>query len=231
MDEEGVSRTTNMEKEVLTQCASAFLQRVTEAGYDGILYCNSETGYFGYDLAQFQDYRIWFASYSAGWPNFYYAVDLWQYSDTGTVDGIKGNVDLNLLPLQTDPADQSGGDASASAQGSSSAATPTQSSAVPAGTDGQSSTAQTQSVPKADQSAAQKTDSSADQSKSDGSSADASQEKSASDAKTQSTPERSTESQTITGNTVSTEKQAKTSEKTSSSASSQIKQKVTSKTT
>lgn len=231
VDEEGISRTATMDKEVLTQCASAFLQRVTEAGYEGILYCNTETGYFGYDLAQFQDYRIWFASYSTGWPNFFYAVDLWQYSDTGKVDGIKGNVDLNLLPLEIDPADQSGSDASASAQGSGSASPPAQSSAVPAGADGQSSAAQTQPVPTADKSAVQEGDAHSEQSKSGDRSAAASQEKSASDAKTHSAPESSPETQVDAESKSSAANQAKTSDSTASSASSQTQEKTTSKNT
>jgi GH25 family lysozyme M1 (1,4-beta-N-acetylmuramidase) len=62
-----------------------------------MLYCNGETGYFVYDIAQFQAYPVWYASYSSGWPSYYYGVDIWQYSDVGSVNGIDGYVDLNLM--------------------------------------------------------------------------------------------------------------------------------------
>ena len=79
-----------------------FLRTVEEAGRTGMLYCNGVTGYFFYDMAQLQDFPVWYASYSTGWPNYYYGVDLWQYSSTGRVQGIEGDVDLNLWPQTAD---------------------------------------------------------------------------------------------------------------------------------
>lgn len=105
LDENGISRTNDVDASVVTDCAVAFLRQVEAAGYQGMLYCNGMTGYFTYDLSKLQDYPIWYASYSTTWPNFYYGVDLWQYSDSGTVAGISGTVDLNILPIETDPLD------------------------------------------------------------------------------------------------------------------------------
>jgi GH25 family lysozyme M1 (1,4-beta-N-acetylmuramidase) len=51
-------------------------------------------------MALFQDYPLWYASYATDWPDFYYGVDLWQYSDTGTVEGIRGAVDLSIWPAE-----------------------------------------------------------------------------------------------------------------------------------
>lgn len=98
-DAELVSRTLNVDGSTVTSCALAFFHTMEEAGYSCMLYCNGETGYFTYDLSRLQDYPVWYASYSTSWPNFYYGVDLWQYTDSGTVKGISGAVDLNLLPL------------------------------------------------------------------------------------------------------------------------------------
>ena len=52
-------------------------------------------GYLYYDLSQLDQYPFWLADYDSV-PDFYYRFHLWQYSHTGTVAGIEGNVDLNL---------------------------------------------------------------------------------------------------------------------------------------
>lgn len=102
LDAEQVSRTKDADGAAVTACAVAFLRTVEEAGRTGMLYCNGVTGYFFYDMAQLQDFPVWYASYSTGWPNYYYGVDLWQYSSTGRVQGIEGDVDLNLWPQTAD---------------------------------------------------------------------------------------------------------------------------------
>lgn len=102
LDENGLSRTQDTDGDTVTACALAFFHRLEEAGYQGMLYCNGVTGYFTYDLARLQDYPVWYASYSSTWPNYYYGVDVWQYTDSGTVKGISGAVDLNILPADTE---------------------------------------------------------------------------------------------------------------------------------
>ena len=51
--------------------------------------------YLHYDLAQLVDFPLWLAQYNET-PTFYYHFSMWQYSSTGTVPGIEGNVDLNI---------------------------------------------------------------------------------------------------------------------------------------
>ena len=41
------------------------------------------------------DYSFWLAQYNSV-PTFYYDFDMWQYTSTGRVPGISGNVDINL---------------------------------------------------------------------------------------------------------------------------------------
>jgi GH25 family lysozyme M1 (1,4-beta-N-acetylmuramidase) len=68
---------------------------VEEAGYTPMVYCNMEMAVLMLDMEQLKDYDIWFAAYT---DTLYYpyAYCMWQYSEKGTVDGIEGNVDLNL---------------------------------------------------------------------------------------------------------------------------------------
>ena len=46
---------------------------------------NRNLGYYGYDLTRLTDYEFWFSLPESGFPNFYYACDMWQYSFTETV--------------------------------------------------------------------------------------------------------------------------------------------------
>lgn len=113
---EAGARTDETDQQTVTACALAFLEKLQTAGYQGAVYCGKYTGYFSYDIAQLQDTYLWFASYDQGWPDYYYALDLWQYTSTGSVSGIQGDVDLDMAFVGTDPADSpSGSDAGSSA--------------------------------------------------------------------------------------------------------------------
>lgn len=90
------ARTDGMTGEVLTQCAKAFCAQVAQGGYEPAAYFNQDLGYLHYDLRELTDYTLWLAEYDQK-PDFYYHFDLWQYTHTGTVAGIEGNVDLNLM--------------------------------------------------------------------------------------------------------------------------------------
>lgn len=92
------ARTDAVDSATVTDAALAFCQRVEEAGYQSTVYCNGMVGYLRYDLARMQELELWYADYNS-WPDFAYEFHLWQYSHTGKVNGILGNVDLNLYFL------------------------------------------------------------------------------------------------------------------------------------
>ena len=89
------ARTHEVTGETLTAMAAAFCRGVEEAGYTPAVYANQNLAYLTLDLSQLKAWPFWLAQYSSA-PTFYYRYDLWQYSHTGTVPGIQGNVDLNL---------------------------------------------------------------------------------------------------------------------------------------
>jgi lysozyme len=89
------ARTDNVSANQATECARAFCDRVKELGYTPILYSPSRELYFKYDLSRLADIDIWYCEY-ANVPKFYYEFSMWQYSATGTIDGIEGAVDLNV---------------------------------------------------------------------------------------------------------------------------------------
>ena len=101
---EMAARTDTLDFNILNDCAVAFCDTVKNAGYAPAIYFNRHLGYYGYDLSRMTDYAFWFALPESSFPNFYYAVDMWQYSFTEQVPGISEPTDMNLMfiPPETD---------------------------------------------------------------------------------------------------------------------------------
>jgi GH25 family lysozyme M1 (1,4-beta-N-acetylmuramidase)/GH24 family phage-related lysozyme (muramidase) len=90
------TRTYGLATDTLCAAANAFCKTVEEAGYPSMIYFNCDVGYLKYDLRQILQHDFWLAQYAVSTPTFYYNFQMWQYSSTGTVDGIPKEVDLNL---------------------------------------------------------------------------------------------------------------------------------------
>ncbi len=88
-------RTDVVDARLLTDCTKAFCETVENAGYDSMVYFNPSQSRKQMYLEELTDYGFWLAMYSDQ-MNYEYKVDMWQYSCTGKVPGIHGNVDLNL---------------------------------------------------------------------------------------------------------------------------------------
>lgn len=70
------------------------------AGYEPMIYYNLPVGYNHYQLDRLTAYDKWFAQYtSKNQPDMYYDYRIWQYTDSGSVPGIEGKVDMNLAFL------------------------------------------------------------------------------------------------------------------------------------
>ncbi len=90
------ARTANVDVQTLTDCTKAFCQAVEAAGYEAMVYFNPTHSEKRVDLEQLMDYKFWLAMYSDR-MTYPYKVDMWQYTDTGTLPGIEGPVDINLF--------------------------------------------------------------------------------------------------------------------------------------
>ncbi len=90
------ARTDHLTAEQRTKNVIAFCERIREAGYTPMIYGNLKTFTLMLDITQLESYDKWYAYYST--DEFYYPYDfsVWQYSDSGSVNGIKGDVDLNI---------------------------------------------------------------------------------------------------------------------------------------
>ncbi len=99
----------NLSNATMTQIIETFCSMVQSNGYTPMIYGNSSDLRKADILSLGNKYKIWLASYfkkynqtgvkySAGdaLPNYNFPYQMWQYGSTGRVDGIKGNVDLNV---------------------------------------------------------------------------------------------------------------------------------------
>lgn len=89
------ARTAELSQQARTDHAIAFCETVKESGYTPMLYCNIRWFIEKLDITRITDYDKWFAQYFRK-PFFPYAFQVWQYSSTGRIDGIEGNVDYNI---------------------------------------------------------------------------------------------------------------------------------------
>ncbi|MBQ6844438.1 MAG: glycoside hydrolase family 25 protein [Agathobacter sp.] len=90
------ARTNDVTGEQFTKNTIVFCDAIKAAGYDPMIYSNMVWEAFLFDMTQLQDYPFWYADYEAV-PQSPYNFVMWQYSETGSVNGISGNVDLNIL--------------------------------------------------------------------------------------------------------------------------------------
>lgn len=89
-------RTGKMDARTLTDMAKAFCDTVADAGYTPMIYFGRNLSMEMMHLEELTDYPFWLAMYSTI-MDYPYKVDMWQYTDEGSVPGISGNVDMNLL--------------------------------------------------------------------------------------------------------------------------------------
>lgn len=88
-------RMNGLSVEERTNLTLLFCQTIDNAGYKPMIYHNMEMGALMLDIASLEKYDKWFAYYNQD-MYYPYAYKIWQYSDEGVVDGIKGPVDLNI---------------------------------------------------------------------------------------------------------------------------------------
>lgn len=91
----GSTRTDGMTRQTLMNCIRAFCNVVEGADFETMVYFNRDLSRTLLDVRRLSDIPVWFAMYDT-YPDAPCKPDYWQYTDQGTVPGIKGYVDLNL---------------------------------------------------------------------------------------------------------------------------------------
>jgi GH25 family lysozyme M1 (1,4-beta-N-acetylmuramidase) len=88
-------------KNALTQITKDFCDTVRAAGYDVGIYSYKSFLENYLDLSRL-DYPVWLAQVGVSAPTYKGPFEMWQYSWTGSIDGISGDVDLDLKEVEAE---------------------------------------------------------------------------------------------------------------------------------
>ncbi len=89
------ARTAHVDGRTLTDCLKHFCDVMTAKGFKCMIYFNWNQSSKMLVLSELEDYPFWLALYQ-DWMTYPFRVEMWQYSNTGRVPGINGDVDLNV---------------------------------------------------------------------------------------------------------------------------------------
>ena len=87
-------RAAEVDTDTLTACAIAFCDEILAGGRDPMVYVSPWFG--NMHLDQLKDYPHWLARYTDQ-LDYPYRFAMWQYTCTGTVPGVQGEVDINIF--------------------------------------------------------------------------------------------------------------------------------------
>ncbi|MGM9588696.1 MAG: glycoside hydrolase family 25 protein [Faecousia sp.] len=94
------ARTAKMDARTLTALQEYFCKTMVEKGYTPMIYFNWHQANTLFYLNELEDYPFWLALYSDR-MTYPYHVEMWQYTSSGRVPGIQGDVDINVyMPKQ-----------------------------------------------------------------------------------------------------------------------------------
>lgn len=91
----GEGRADSLDMETRTKVCAAFCETIDNAGYEPGVYASRSWYNANLDVKKLDKYRIWLAEYRST-PLYSGYYDMWQYTSKGKIDGIEGNVDLNI---------------------------------------------------------------------------------------------------------------------------------------
>ena len=89
------ARTANMDARTLTDMTIAFCETIEGAGRESMIYFNWGQADELMYLEELVDYPFWLALWQDR-MTYPYRIEMWQYTSTGRVPGISGDVDINI---------------------------------------------------------------------------------------------------------------------------------------
>lgn len=91
----GNGRADGLDQETRTLVCEAFCRTIQNAGYQAGVYASRNWLNNNLETARLENYNIWLAEYRSV-PLYQGYYQMWQYTSKGKVDGIQGNVDMNI---------------------------------------------------------------------------------------------------------------------------------------
>lgn len=91
----GDGRADGLDVETRTLVCDAFCRTIQNAGYEAGVYASRNWYNNRLHASELEKYSIWLAEYRST-PLYQGYYEIWQHSSKGKIDGIEGNVDLNI---------------------------------------------------------------------------------------------------------------------------------------
>lgn len=91
----GKGRADGLSTESRTEVCRAFCETIENSGFNAGIYASKSWFENKVEVSMLDNYYIWLAQYRSQ-PSYDGSYDMWQYTSSGTVDGIEGRVDLNV---------------------------------------------------------------------------------------------------------------------------------------
>lgn len=91
----GSGRADGLDQETRTLVCEAFCRTIQNAGYEAGIYGSRNWYNNNLTMDRLERYHIWLAEYR-NIPLYQGYYQMWQYTSKGRIDGIKGNVDMNI---------------------------------------------------------------------------------------------------------------------------------------
>lgn len=98
----GSGRADSLDAATRTLVCEAFCRTIENGGYTAGIYASRNWYNNQLETARLDNYNIWLAEYRSV-PLYQGYYNMWQYTSKGKVDGIQGNVDLNISYLTVQP--------------------------------------------------------------------------------------------------------------------------------
>ena len=89
-------RADKLTKSQRTETVIGFCETLKKEKYYPGIYANTDWLKNRIDMSRLQSYDVWVAHYGVSKPGYTGKHQMWQYSSTGKINGITGNVDLNV---------------------------------------------------------------------------------------------------------------------------------------
>lgn len=91
----GTGRADGLDAVTRTAVCAAFCKTIENAGLEAGVYSSRYWYYNNINVAELEDYHIWLAEYRDT-PLYTGSYEMWQYTSSGSVNGIEGRVDLDI---------------------------------------------------------------------------------------------------------------------------------------
>ncbi len=95
LDSEARTRTTEISDTLRSRMCIAFCKKIEEAGYYPMIYAGENWMRRNLNLSMLQEYDFWAPQYLEE-NDFMYDFTIWQYTESGFIPGVDGEVDLNI---------------------------------------------------------------------------------------------------------------------------------------